>query len=112
MTATTQDYGPLKPDIFQILLALEAGPLHGYGIIESVEARTRSQQKLLPSLLYRRLARLVEGEVVRIVNVPDDPDPRRKHYELTDLGRAVVRAEAERIVELGRALESYRWSGS
>ena len=52
------------------------------------------------------------GEVVRIVNVPDDPDPRRKHYELTDLGRAVVRAEAERIVELGRALESYRWSGS
>ena len=69
MTTTTQDYGPLKPDIFQILLALEAGPLHGYGIIESVEARTRSQQKLLPSLLYRRLARLVEGEVVRQHNL-------------------------------------------
>lgn len=106
------DYLPLKPDIFEILLALESGPLHGYGIIGAVEERTLESRKLLPSLLYRRLARLVESGIVEEASVAEDDDPRKKHYELTPLGRAIVRREAERIVELGRSLAKYRWSES
>ncbi len=103
---------PLKPDLFHILLALESGPLHGYGIVASVEEQTDSQLSLLPSLLYRRLARLVESGVVRVAPDADDSDPRRKYYELTDRGRSLLRLEADRIVRLGQVLESYRWSVS
>ena len=106
------DFVPLKPDIFHILLALESGPRHGYGIIADVERRTAAERSLLPSLLYRRLARLTEEGIVQEVSVPDDQDPRRKHYELTPLGRAVLREEARRIVELGRSLARYEWSES
>ncbi|MEM7415653.1 MAG: PadR family transcriptional regulator [Gemmatimonadota bacterium] len=105
-------FGPLKPDIFHVLLALESGPLHGYGIIAAVEDRTDATRRLLPSLLYRRLARLVEEGLVREVPVPTDPDPRRKHYELTPLGRQVLKQEASRIVSLGEQLARYRWSES
>ena len=65
---------------------------------------------MLPSLLYRRLARLLEEGVVKEADTPADPDPRKKYYELTDLGRRLVRREAERIVDLARSLERYRWS--
>lgn len=105
-------FGPLKPDIFDILLALESGPRHGYGIIADVERRSPSERTLLPSLLYRRLARLVEEGVVQEVTPPGQADSRRKYYALTDLGRALVRREADRIVQLARSLEGYRWSGS
>ena len=111
MPKTPEDFTPLKPDIFEILLALEAGPLHGYGIIAAVDQRTRSDGRLLPSLLYRRMARLVEEGIVEEAGEVDD-DPRRKHYQLTELGRKVVVVEARRIVELGRSLERYRWSES
>ena len=112
MASETEPFGPLKPDIFEILLALESGPLHGYGIIASVESRTRSERKLLPSLLYRRLARLVEEGVVEEALAVGDDDPRRKHYQLTPLGRSLVRHEANRIMQLARSLERYRWSES
>ena len=112
MKDDTDGYVPLKPDIFEILLALESGPLHGYGIVASVERRTRSGRRLLPSLLYRRLARLVEEGIVREAPVAQDTDTRKKHYALTPLGRRIVRREAARIVELGRRLERYRWSES
>ena len=106
------DFLPLKPDIFEILLALESGPRHGYGIVAAVEHRTESQRRLLPSLLYRRLARLVEEGIVEEVPMAHDDDTRKKHYQLTPLGRGIVRLEAARIVELGRNLERYRWSES
>ncbi len=112
MSRDPNDELPLKPDIFDILMSLESGPLHGYGIIADVEQRTEGRRTLLPSLLYRRLARLVEDGVVREAAGVPDPDPRRKHYELTDFGRAVVRAEASRIMQLGRTLARYRWSES
>ena len=110
MARSSDAHPPLKPDIFEILLALEPGPLHGYGIIAAVEERTRSARTLLPSLLYRRLARLTEEGIVQVSSVEDPQDPRRKYYELTALGRDRVRNEAHRIVELGRALEGHRWS--
>lgn len=111
MTNDAQDFIPLKPDIFHILLALEGGPLHGYGIIAEVERGT-SGHSLLPNLLYRRLARLTDEGIVHEVEVLSDQDPRRKHYALTPLGRAVLREEASRIVDLGRSLARYRWSES
>jgi DNA-binding PadR family transcriptional regulator len=102
---TTRDptrFLPLKPDVFEILLALSHGELHGYAILKELEAR---QIPVAASLLYRKLRRLMEEDLVseavrRAVRSADDP--RRRYYRLTALGRAVVQTEAARIVGLAR----------
>lgn len=94
---------PLKPDLFQILLALEEGERHGYGIIKEVERSTDSQIRLEPSPLYRRLKRLLDSGIVEEADkrpVPELDDERRRYYRLTDHGRQLVAAEAQRLVKL------------
>jgi DNA-binding PadR family transcriptional regulator len=92
-------FRPLKPDVFEILIALAEGELHGYGLLKVLESR---DIRIAASLLYRKLRRLMEEELVS--ESPRTPvagdDPRRRYYRLTPLGLAVVRAEAARIVEL------------
>lgn len=92
---------PLKPEIFQILLALEDGSLHGYGIVKRVEENTEGRISLAPSLLYRRLRRLLEdGLVEEGKEVPGEKGRPRQEYRLTGEGARVIRAEARRLVEL------------
>ncbi len=94
---------PLKPDLFQILLALEEGERHGYGIIKEVERSTDGQTRLEPSPLYRRLKRLLDSGIVEEADkrpVPELDDERRRYYRLTDYGRQLVAAEAQRLVKL------------
>ncbi|HSR42973.1 MAG TPA: helix-turn-helix transcriptional regulator, partial [Longimicrobiales bacterium] len=55
---------PLHPEIFEILLALANGALHGYGIVKAVEENTGGEISLAPSLLYRRLRRLQDDGLV------------------------------------------------
>ena len=94
---------PLKPDLFQILLALESGERHGYGIIKEVEGATDGQIRLEPSPLYRRLKRLLDSGILVETDkrpVPELDDERRRYYALTDYGRQIVAAEARRLVAL------------
>ncbi len=94
---------PLKPDLFQILLALEEGERHGYGIIKEVERSTDGQTRLEPSPLYRRLKRLLDSGIVEEADkrpVPELDDERRRYYRLTDYGRQLVAVEAQRLVKL------------
>jgi DNA-binding PadR family transcriptional regulator len=93
---------PLKPDVFEILLALSDGELHGYGILKLLETRDIG---LAASLLYRKLRRLMEDGLVAESSVRPRPadDARRRYYRLTPLGLSVVRAEATRIVGLARS---------
>jgi DNA-binding PadR family transcriptional regulator len=91
---------PLKPDVFEVLLALSGGDLHGYAIVKELESRGTP---VAASLLYRKLRRLMEDGLVSEARPPasrDSDDPRRRYYHLTRLGREVVRAEAGRIVDL------------
>lgn len=95
---------PLHPEIFEILLALSGGPLHGYGIVKAVEENTGGEISLAPSLLYRRLRRLrTDGLVAEGGEAPAERGPPRKEYALTPEGDAVLREEARRIRELARA---------
>lgn len=94
---------PLKPDLFQILLALESGERHGYGIIKEVQRATDGQVRLEPSPLYRRLKRLLDSDIVVETDkrpVPELDDERRRYYALTDHGRRLMAAEAQRLVAL------------
>jgi len=94
---------PLKPETFHILLVLERGPLHGYGIIKDVENETDGQIQLEPSPLYRRLKRLLDlGILTQTAPTPPPADERRLYYALTTFGRRVLQAEAARITGLAR----------
>lgn len=95
------DFLPLKPDTLEILLALAGEDLHGYGMLKVLDARG---VRMAASLLYRKLRRLMEDNLVREATARRaGGDPRRRYYGLTPLGRAVVAAEAARIVGLARS---------
>ena len=91
---------PLTAQQFHILLSLTDGHLHGYGIIRDVAARTAGSLRLGTGTLYTALARL---ETLALVEETDprsrakDDDERRRYYRLTPLGRAVLKAETNRL---------------
>jgi DNA-binding PadR family transcriptional regulator len=98
---------PLAPVWFEILLALAAGELHGYAVMQEVARRSGGTVTLHPGSLYRALARLLEDAL--IVELDARPaagdDERRRYYQITRLGRTVAGAEAERLRALLRAAE-------
>jgi len=91
---------PLTPVAFEILLALADGEQHGYSIMREVEGRSNGAVTLHPGTLYRALARLLESGLIGELDERPDPqhdDERRRYYQLTERGIAVARAEAERL---------------
>lgn len=94
------DFLPLHPLEFRILLALRDGRRHGYAIVKEVEERAGGE-KIFPANLYRRIRNLLAAGLLAEADpppegVPDD-DRQRKYFELTPLGVAVARAEAVRL---------------
>ena len=91
---------PLPPAWLDILLALCADDLHGYAVMQEV-ARA-ADTPLHPGTLYRALARLLESElIVELDTRPSEgDDERRRYYRISDFGRLVARAEAERLQAL------------
>jgi len=96
---------PLTPQQFHILLALTGAHRHGYGIIRDIAERTDGALRLGTGTLYTALARLetlaLVGESDRRAPAHEDDD-RRRYYRLTPLGRAVLKAETERLEALVR----------
>src|SRR5688572_3018126 len=96
---SVDDFLPLPPATFHILLALVEGERHGYAIIQDVEARTDGELRLSAGTLYRSVARMVEqgliAEVVKRATRQDDE--RRRYYRITPLGTAVARGEMRRL---------------
>lgn len=92
---------PLSPPVYHVLLALGDDTLHGYGIMQALEDKTDGQDSLLPGTLYATLSRMVEAGLVQEPDEPpDSSDARRRYYRLTPFGRAVARAESERLRRL------------
>jgi len=91
------DIPVLKPADFHILLALAAGPLHGYRIMKDVERDTGGEVTLEIGSLYRLLARLVaEG----LIDDSDSTDERRRYYRITAAGRKALKSEAARLANV------------
>ncbi len=97
------DHLPLTPIAFEILLAIGRDERHGYAIMQAVEERTNGQLSLHPGTLYRAIDRLAGNGLLNELNERPDPllddQRRRAYFKLTPLGRAVARAEAERLAE-------------
>ena len=94
---------PLKADDFNILLSLADGDRHGYAMLKEIEAAKGGRARIAPSPFYRRIRRLLERSLVTEADerpAPELDDERRRYFRLTPLGRAVLAAEAARLVEL------------
>lgn len=103
MTETLQnpeEFTPLTPAVFNILLSLADGEKHGYGIMLEVEANTNGQVIMGPGTLYGSIKRMLKADLIEESDERADPemdDQRRKYYKLTNLGRRALRMEAERL---------------
>jgi DNA-binding PadR family transcriptional regulator len=93
---------PLRPVEFQVLVSLSQGDRHGYAILQEIEER--GEGRAVPGLatLYRAIVRLEkEALIVRSENgATSIEDERRRVYSISPLGKAVVAAEARRLAPL------------
>jgi DNA-binding PadR family transcriptional regulator len=130
MPMSTQDHLPLAPRDLLVLAVLAEGPLHGYGIIKAVEARSESGVLLDPANLYRVLRRMRRMGWIRESPAgkgyagrgrgrkeesggeprtksgpgtePAGPEGRRRTYEITSGGKTLLSAELARLERLLR----------
>jgi DNA-binding PadR family transcriptional regulator len=90
---------PLKPLVFQVLLALADGERHGWSLVRDVQQRG-GFARIMPGNFYRTLrAMLADALIEESPDRPsaDEDDERRRYFRLTRLGEAVAAAEARRL---------------
>jgi DNA-binding PadR family transcriptional regulator len=112
--STPDELLPLTPAVFHILLALADGERHGYAIMQEVTHSTEGRIKMGPGTLYGTIKRLLEAKMVEESDERPDPaldDQRRRYYQLTGLGRRVLKAEAERLAALVKLAQGKRLIG-
>jgi len=108
MKARIEGRLPMKPVDFLVLLVLERGERHGYGIVQDVEAETDGAVRLVPGNLYAVLHRLMAEGLLEESPRAAEGEERRRNYRLTGLGHRALAGEAERMRELVRLAESRR----
>jgi DNA-binding PadR family transcriptional regulator len=96
MPPTPVDELPLTVPVFQILLSLVDGPLHGYAIIRDVTDRTDGDVTLTASTLYGAVARMLDGGIIE-ERSPTEGQERRRTYAIARRGRALLADEAHRL---------------
>ena len=93
-------FGRYADPALVVMTSLSAGPLHGYAIIQDVQAM--GGPRLRPGTLYAVLARLEERGLIEALA----PQDRRRPYRLTAAGAVALRAQLEhlrRVAESGLA---------
>ncbi|HJU92051.1 MAG TPA: PadR family transcriptional regulator [Pyrinomonadaceae bacterium] len=100
---------PLTAPMFHILLALADKERHGYDIMREIDERSEKKVRLGPGTLYGSIKRMLSDGLIQELDERPDPeldDERRRYYRLTDLGRRVAVAEAERLERLVKSARS------
>ena len=97
---------PLSPLTTAILLAVADAPLHGYALAQLVEEETQGRIVPAAGTLYAALQRMLDEGLLEEARPVRGEDARRRTYQMTAFGRAVAKAELDRLsrlVELGHA---------
>ena len=95
---------PLREPTFLILVALAAGPLHGYGIIKEIEALSEGRVRLRAGTLYGALERLEADGYISFQGEEPGDGPARRCYRITKPGRRLLDEEIRRLeANLGAA---------
>ena len=95
---------PLKPLVFQVLLALVEGERHGWALVRDVQQRGGFDE-IMPGNFYRTLRAmladgLIEEAAPRDKTKASEADERRRYFRLTAAGTAAAAAEARRLEAL------------
>lgn len=89
---------PLTETTFYILISL-LEPLHGYGIMQKVINLSKGRIHLGPGTLYGALSTLVGAGLI-IPKESRGKNPRRKIYNITELGKELIKYEVNRLEEM------------
>ena len=93
---------PLKPLVFQILIALADDERHGWSLVRDVQQRG-GFRRIMPGNFYRTLRTMLsQGFIAESHERPsaEEDDERRRYFRLTPLGARVAEAEARRLEAL------------
>lgn len=93
-------YVPMTETGFYILLCLR-NEMHGYSIVQKVEAMTDGAVRLSPGTMYGSLSKMEKDGLIRFVR----EEEKRKIYHITALGREVLDLEMNRIERLYRNMK-------
>lgn len=88
---------PLTPLSLAILLALADEPMHGYALMQAVEAQTEGVLRPGTGTLYAALERLLDDGLIDDEGKPEADGRRGRSYSISDEGRVVARAEIARL---------------
>lgn len=89
----------LTEAVYYILLSLMQ-PMHGYGIMQNVEALSGGRVRLAAGTLYGAINTLLEKDW--ITALPGIKDSRKKEYQITEKGKKAIELEIIRLQELLR----------
>jgi DNA-binding PadR family transcriptional regulator len=89
--------GALTEAVFYVLLCLHQ-PMHGYAIMQNINAKTSGRVNLGPGTLYGAINALVSKGWLK--TLPTEDGTRKKEYVITDEGRDAFLAELDRLGEL------------
>lgn len=88
-------YLPMTETAFYILLSLTK-PRHGYGIIKHVEKISNERLVLGSGTIYGTLTKMRRDGIITIFS----DEKRKTVYEITDVGKTLIKAEITRLKEL------------
>jgi DNA-binding PadR family transcriptional regulator len=95
---------PLKPLVFQVLLALVEGERHGWALVRDVQHRGGFDE-IMPGNFYRTLRGMLADGLIEEAPPRDkakagEADERRRYFRLTAAGTAAAAGEARRLEAL------------
>ena len=103
LTQSPEEWLPLTPAVFHILLALADGEMHGYAIMHEVEQATNGKVRMGPGTLYGAIKKLLADELITETEGRGEnerEDERRRYYRLTGFGTRVLNLELSRLREI------------
>lgn len=90
------EMGELTDTAYYILLSL-VDAKHGYLIMQTIEEMTNHQFVIGPASMYTTIKKLLASELIQLF---DDPDPKRKTYIATEKGIELLKKEVKRRREM------------
>jgi PadR family transcriptional regulator, regulatory protein PadR len=93
-----------------LLAALEPGPLHGYGVIETVRTSSGGTFDLPTGTVYPALHRLERAGLIRST-WSDESGRRRRSYQLTAAGTTALAQQREGWREFSRSVSAVLGGG-
>ena len=103
MKQKPENYLPLRPVHYHVLLVLAEGSLHPYALVKDIARRTEEAVRPGPASIHRTIRQLQESSLIEESDerpAPENDDARRRYFRLTALGRDVAKAETARLQAL------------